>query len=211
MLVYQGTFTEMLKSYIKLYFADQPFDWAGKQSNDELCATGSERCSPDYMLLSEIMRQSNRCHESSKVFVSLEKHHKFCGTGATLHHRRLLYDLVLEILNRHRYLSSWEAFKRARSASSAGMVQLPDTGNVWQQIQQMREPIISNEVMDVTSSAISKDMAADHTWFHQSVEVSDAVLQIEQMIFRDLIAGSIQELSDVASVSFHLPRRKLVF
>jgi Domain of unknown function (DUF4378) len=161
------------------------------------------------MFVSEIMRYSDRCCESSKLFASLEKHHKFGGTGATLHPRRLLYDLVLEILNRH--ISSWEAFKCARSASSARLVQMPDAGNVWQQIQQMREPIISNELGDVTSSAISKDMGADHTWSHQSVELSDAVLQIERMIFRDLIADSIQELADVASLSFHLSRRKLIF
>lgn len=89
---------------------------------------------------------------------------------------------------------------------------MPDTGIVWQQIQQMREPIIiSNEVADVTSSAISKDMATDHTWAYQSAELSEAVLQIERMIFKDLIADTIYELADGAAVSYHLPRRKLIF
>lgn len=160
------------------------------------------------------MRYSDQCHDSSKLFSSLEKHHRLCGGSATLHHRRLLNDLVCEILNRnrHRHMSSWEAFKHAKSTCSTQYSPMPDTGIVWQQIQQMREPIIiSNEVADVTSNAISKDMATDHTWAYQSGELSEAVLQIERMIFKDVIADTIHELADGAAVSYHLPRRKLIF
>jgi hypothetical protein len=194
-----------------LHFQDQPFDWAHDQSTDEMSSVGSECCDPDYIFVAEIMRYSDRCYDSSKLFASLERHHKLCGVGTTSHHRRLLNDLVFEILNRHRHMSSWEAFKHAKSTSLTRYSHMPDTGSVWQQIQQMREPIISNDVVDVTSSAVSKDMAADHTWAYQSAELSDAVLQIERMIFKDLVADTIHELVDVAAVSYNFPRRKLIF
>lgn len=208
MLVHQGTYPECILNY---NLAVQTFDWPREQSSDEMAAVGSECCDPDYIFVAEIMQFSDRYHDSSKLLTSLEKHRKFCGAGPTVHHRRLLYDLVCEILNRQRLVSSWEAFKCARSAPFARYGRMPDTGNVWQQIQKMREPIISNELGDVTSSAVSKDMDADHTWSYQSVELSDAVLQIERMIFRDLVADAIQDLADVSSVSYHLPRRKLIF
>lgn len=177
-----------------------------------MSSIGSECCDPDYIFVAEIMRYSDRCHDSFKLFLSLEKHHKLCGTGDTSHHRRLLNDLVCEILNRHRHMSSWEAFKHVKSTSSTRYSQMPDTGSVWQQIQQMREPIISNDVADVTSSAVSKDMDADHTWAYQPAELSEAVLQVERMIFKDLIADTIHELAEVAAISYHhLPRRKLIF
>ncbi|KAF3326298.1 protein LONGIFOLIA 1-like protein [Carex littledalei] len=200
------------KTKRNLHFQDQPFDWARNQSTDEIASIGSECSDPDYIFVAEIMRYSDRCHDSSKLFLSLEKHHKLCGGSATLHHRRLLNDLVCEILNRHRHMSSWEAFKHAKSTCWTQYSQMPDTGIVWQQIQQMREPIIiSNEVADVTSSAVSKDMATDDSWAYQSAELSEAVLQIERMIFKDVVADTIHELADVAAVSYHLPRRKLIF
>ncbi|KAJ4796400.1 Protein LONGIFOLIA 1 [Rhynchospora pubera] len=202
------------KTKRSLHFqADKPLDLEWDMSNDEMAAVGSVCSDPDYVFVAEIMRLSSGSHDLSKLFASLEIGHELRRTGAAnSHHRHLLYDLVFEILNRHRHMSSWDAFKCARSISFTRYSQMIDTRSVWQEIQGMKELIITNEVQDVTCSAVSRDMDADHEWTQPSVEVSDTVLQIERMVFKDLVADMIRELAHVAAISYHhLPQRKLIF
>nr|CAD1822496.1 unnamed protein product [Ananas comosus var. bracteatus] len=88
--------------------------------------------------------------------------------------------------------------------------------HVWGEVRRMREPVAAagggEDVDEVACGAIRRDVADDVAWARPSAELSDAVLRIERLIFKDLVADTIRCLADVASLPrAHLPRRRLVF
>ncbi|XP_072986973.1 uncharacterized protein [Typha latifolia] len=187
-------------------FKDQAADWETWTVGSEILASNDH----DYVYVADIIRASARYQDPSDLYTLLEKRH--LSSGATWLHRRLLFDVAAEILDRKRHESSWDTFARARSLSSVAVVAEPLLQPVWEEIRRIREPVpAADDLNDVTCAAISKDMSADLGWTRHSAELSDAVLQIERQIFKDLVADTINDLANLAVHFPAIPRRKLVF
>ncbi|KAJ3675608.1 hypothetical protein LUZ60_004650 [Juncus effusus] len=175
-------------------------------SEDELSTVGLDLNDPDYFYIREFLHESSRYRDLSKAYDLLKKRHQ--SSPATWRHRVLIYDSVKDILERKRNVSPWDSFTSWMKPGKQSLLQY-----VWLEVQKIRDPTVGScEMVDLneaTCKAIEKDLAADRRWENPSVELSDAVLQIERLMFKDLVADMIQELADVAI--YTVPRRMLVF
>ncbi|KAM1357032.1 hypothetical protein ACFX13_031801 [Malus domestica] len=161
----------------------------------------------DFVYVSEILRASNYLPEDSDIFLLLEKKQHFKGKDTSKEstlERRLIFDTVIEILDRNRRLPPWKAVSWQTS--------LPE---IWSEFRRIRERDESEELFEVICGVLKKDLAGDsiNGWGDCSIEMSDAVLDIERLIFKDLIGETIRDLaafpSNYSKVS--APCRKLVF
>ncbi|KAF3338160.1 protein LONGIFOLIA 1 [Carex littledalei] len=185
--------------------ADNLFD----SDSDEPCTVGSEVDDQDYLYLCEFLRVSSRPHDLSKASDLLKKHHQ--SSDATWQQQSLVHDAVKEIVENSRQVSAWDAFKGHLGPARHTLKQ-----HVWSELQKIREPAVNFgelvDLNDATCRAIEKDFSIDHRWNKPSTEISDAVLQIERLVFKDLVADTIKELVDVCPTDHYtVPRRKLVF
>lgn len=177
--------------------------------SDELCTVGSELDDQDYLYLCEFLRASSRPCDLSKASDLLKK--RYQSSDATWQQQSLVYDAVKEIVENSRQVSTWEAFTGHLGPAPHTLKQ-----HVWSELQKIREPAVNfGELVDLneaTCRAIEKDFSVDHRWNKPSIEISDAVLQIERLIFKDLVADTIKELADVGPTDHYMvSRRKLVF
>ncbi|CAL4983791.1 unnamed protein product [Urochloa decumbens] len=192
---------------------------------------GPESGNPDYAYVAEVVRlfggarsssSSRRLRDPSDVYKAAEEQwarRGLPGGGDTWrqHDRRLLCGAVGEALERQRAAWPWEPEAWLRGA------ELVD--HVWAEVRRAGEPVAADaeaagveaeDLNGVTCSAIRRDMAADEgPWAPKQQkrmvcgeEAAEAVLQIERLVFKDLVADTIRELADVG---WSLPRRKLVF
>ncbi|RLM69910.1 serine/arginine repetitive matrix protein 1 [Panicum miliaceum] len=186
---------------------------------------------PDYAYVAELVRlfggaRGRRLRDPADVYKAAEQRRLQRGCddpGDTWHHRRLLCGAVGEALERQRAACPWEPAAWLRGAELVG--------HVWAEVRRAAEPApppaaaaeedveAEEDLNAVTCSAIRRDMAADEARWAPTqqqrrvgvvcgAEAAEAVLQIERMVFRDLVADTIRELADADRP---LPRRKLVF
>jgi Domain of unknown function (DUF4378) len=192
-----------------MWHIESDIDHLVGSDSDELCTVGSESDDQDYLYLCEFLHVSSRHCVLSEASELLKKCHQ--SSDATWQQRGLVYDAVKEIMENSRQVSPWDAFTGRSGPAPHTLKQ-----HVWGEIRKIREPTVSfSELVDLneaTCRAIEKDFSADQRWNKQSIEISDAVLQIERLIFKDLVADTVKELADVASMDqYMVPRRKLVF
>ncbi|KAF0896876.1 hypothetical protein E2562_029566 [Oryza meyeriana var. granulata] len=161
---------------------------------------------PDYAYVAEVVKLFDRMRDPSDVYTAAEKTTR--GDGDTCHHRRLLCLAAAEALDRRRSTCAWDPVAWLRGG------ELVD--HVWAEVKRCREPVAPPDadldLNELIRGGVVRDLAADHVrWPPQRLpgaEVGDAVLQIERLVFKDLVADTIRELADVDR---RLPRRKLVF
>ncbi|RRT70148.1 hypothetical protein B296_00018967 [Ensete ventricosum] len=170
---------------------------------------GPDMADQDYAYVCDVLRASDRYGDASDaVYAILEK--RRCRrqgpdkSKTACLHRRLVFDTVAEILERKRHVSPWDAFSRA-----GGEEALP---RVWAEFRRVREQVAADD----HEGAVRKDIAAGRAdgWAQPAAEMSDAVLHIERLIFKDLVAETIRDLADAGGAAERrplLPRRKLVF
>ncbi|XP_066338300.1 uncharacterized protein [Miscanthus floridulus] len=182
-----------------------------------------EACSsdPDYAYVAVLVRLlggARRTRDPADAYRAAEQRRRQRGNGEsdTWHHRRLLCGAVAEALERQRAACPWEPAAWLRGAELVA--------HAWAEVRRAGEPVVARaagedaDLNDVTCSAIRRDLAADSCgpWGslqqgqrqRHGAEVADAVLQIERLVFKDLVADTIRELADADRP---LPRRKLVF
>lgn len=165
----------------------------------------------DYIYIANIIRASNYLPEESDVFTLLEKQQYFKGSdtskGSKLA-RKLVFDTITEILNRKRHLPPWKAI---REESKSPLQQ------IWTEFKKIREREASDNLLEVICGLLKKDLAGDamNEWEDSPIEMSGSVLDIERLIFKDLIGETIRDLAassmNYCSHQVSLPRRKLVF
>ncbi|XP_065861053.1 protein LONGIFOLIA 1 [Euphorbia lathyris] len=169
----------------------------------------SEDC--DYMYISDIIRASNYLPEDSDVFLLLEKQQYLKGRdtskGSTLE-RKLVFDTITEILNQKRQLPPWKAVWGSKSKSPLQQI--------WSEFKRIRERDAADDLLEVICGMLKKDLAGDamNGWGDSPIEMSESVLDIERLIFKDLIGETIKDLAAFPGKCNHqpfLPRRKLVF
>lgn len=169
--------------------------------------TESELEDCDFVYVSEILQAANYLPEESDIFLLLEKQQHLKGKDtsrvSTLE-RRLIFDTITEILDRNRQLPPWKVVSSQAS--------LPE---IWSEFRRIRKRDESEDLFEVICGVLKKDLAGDafNRWGDCSIEMSDAVLDIERLIFKDLIGETIRDLATFPTNASKVlaPCRKLVF
>ncbi|XP_062085155.1 protein LONGIFOLIA 1 [Humulus lupulus] len=165
----------------------------------------------DLVYISEVLRVSNFIQEDSDVFLLLEKNLYRNTSKISRLQRRLIFDTISEIMNRNRQLPPWKIVTPVNSPS--GQASLRD---IWSEFRKIRERQESEDLFEVICGVLKKDLAGDtvHGWGDSPIEVSEAVLDIERLIFKDLIGETIRDLASFSASSYYQSSslcRKLVF
>lgn len=158
----------------------------------------------DFAYARDVLRASRRYgNASNAVFEILEK--RCCRDGATkaaVPNRRLIFDTVAEILQR----------KRLARPSGGGEEEVLRA--VWTEVRRIREQMsaVDNDADAFGAVPKYKVTVLSDGWARPAHETSDAILQIERLIFKDLVSETIRELADAAGEPRPpLRRRKLAF
>lgn len=167
----------------------------------------------DFSYISEVLRASMYLpQEKTDLFLLLEKKQGLIRGGkdkskASILQRRLIFDTITEILDRTRRLPPWKVVSGL--GSSLGQ---PTLGQIWAEFRKIQERGPSEDLLEVVCGELKKDLAGDSVngWGDCHVEVSEGILDIERLIFKDLITETIRDLASFAGKS-PAPRRKLVF
>lgn len=167
----------------------------------------------DYVYISDILRVSSYLPEDSDVYLVLEKQQNLKGkdtSQVSRLQRRLIFDTVTEILDRKRHLLRWKSLSVVSSA-----LENPSLQQIWLEYQRIRERDTSDDLLEVICGVLRKDLAGDaiNGWDGCPVELSEVAVDVERLVFKDLISETIRDLAAFASESdkFQPYRRKLVF
>ncbi|XP_039777419.1 SH3 and multiple ankyrin repeat domains protein 1-like isoform X2 [Panicum virgatum] len=186
---------------------------------------------PDYAYVADLVRlfggaRGSWLRDPADVYKAAEQRRRQRGGDPcdTWHHRRLLCGAVGEALERQRAACPWEPAAWLRGAELVDHVraEVRRAGEPAPRAagdEEEEEGEAEEDLNAVTCRAIRRDMAADEgRWAAtqrrrvgvvvSGAEAAEAVLQIERLVFRDLVADTIRELADADRP---LPRRKLVF
>ncbi|XP_073129343.1 uncharacterized protein [Henckelia pumila] len=164
----------------------------------------------DFMYISDILRASDSFSEDPDIFLLLEKQQYLKGNDtskASRLQRKLIFDATNEIIERNRRLPPWKIV----SWTNYNMTK-PFLEDVWSEFQRIRNRNAAEDLFEVICGVLRKDLAGDELtgWGgDHPTEMSEAVLDIERLIFKDLVNGMIQDLAALAS--YRSSRRKLVF
>lgn len=170
----------------------------------------------DFVYVSDILIASHYLPEDSDMFLLLEKQQYLKGKDicrVSRLQRKLIFDTVHEILDRNRRLPPWKVV----SWSNHDDITEPSLDKVWSEFQRMREQDTAEDLFDTICGVLKKDLAGDGVsgWEDCPIEMSEAILDIERLIFKDLISETIRDLAALESrnilPSSMIPRRKLVF
>lgn len=159
----------------------------------------------DFAYVSDILRASHYLPEESDVFQLLEKQQRLKGSDTSKVsrlQRKLIFDTISEILDRDARLPAWKA---VASSSHAAL------DKVWSEFQRIRDCDIAEDLFETICRVLKKDLAGDAItgWGDCPVEMSEVVLDIERLVFKDMVCDIIDDLSALSSSM--MPRRKLVF
>ncbi|KAI3718339.1 hypothetical protein L6452_19204 [Arctium lappa] len=163
----------------------------------------------DFAYISDIIRASKYLpdDDDSGVFLLLEKQQYLNGNDtskASKLQRKLVFDIVAEIVDRNRQLPPWNVILSNESSNSVK--------HMCSEFQKIREREPADNLLDLICGVLKRDLAGNNGWGDFPVETSEAVLYIERLIFKDLVSETILDLAEFAGKSRLLaPRRKLVF
>ncbi|XP_022728174.1 protein LONGIFOLIA 1-like [Durio zibethinus] len=164
----------------------------------------------DFIYISDILSASNYLPDDSDVFMLLEKQQFLKGKDSSKVsslQRKLIFDTINEIFNRKRQLPPWKLIYSGAARTSLQQI--------WSEFQKIRERDSSDDLFEVIFGVLRKDLAGDaiNGWGDCPIEMSEAVLDIERLIFKDLIGETIEDLAAFVGKCNKIPapRRKLVF
>ncbi|GMI69338.1 hypothetical protein HRI_000603200 [Hibiscus trionum] len=188
-------------------FKDDAWNSADESNSDDK----SDIC--DFIYISDILRASDYLPDDSNVFLLLEKQQLLKGKDtskvSTLQ-RKLIFDIINEILNRKRRLPAWKLIDSTNSGPGQTSLQ-----QIWSEFQKIRERDSSDDLFEVICGVLRKDLAGDavNGWGDHPVEMSESVLDIERLIFKDLIVETIRDLAAFSGKSNKISelRRRLAF
>ncbi|KAK8555429.1 hypothetical protein V6N13_045960 [Hibiscus sabdariffa] len=193
---------QVIESEDELWSPASAMSSAESKSSDK-----SDDC--EFIYISDILRASSCLPDDADIFLLLEKQQYLKGKDTSKVYRlqrKLIFDTIREILNRKGQLPPWKLN--------------PWTGHtslqqIWSEFQKIRERVSSDDLFEVICGVLRRDLAGDSItgWEDCPIEMSQAVLDIERLIFKDLIVETIGELTDFSGKSSKIPAicRKLVF
>ncbi|XP_076943192.1 uncharacterized protein LOC143613350 [Bidens hawaiensis] len=163
----------------------------------------------DFTYISKILKALKYLPDESSVFCYLEKQYydydnnNESSTGSKLQ-RKLVFDVVNEILRRKRDLPPWNAVSLTESSNAVKQI--------CTEFKTIREHETAENLLDLICTVLKKDLAGNNGWGDHPVEVSEFVLYVERLIFKDLVSETIGDLVEfTGKTTFCAPRRKLVF
>lgn len=165
-----------------------------------MVSISSSSSDSEYVYISDILRASDCLPQESDIFSLLEKQQYLKGKQNIIpQERRLIFDAVQEILGRRRRLPPWT------TVGEADKMQV-----IWSEFQKIRKRRSSEEedVVGYVCGVLGRDISEDR-WRDCEVEMSEAVLDIERLIFKDLVGETITQVA--ALNRSHPLRRRLVF
>lgn len=172
-----------------------------------------EQDSSDLSYVSDVLRASKYLHPSDvDRFLFLEKQQLLKGedvSKSSLIRRRLIFDTITEILDWRQRIPPWNPTSPARNLVS----KKPSLSGIWSEFQRIQDPGPTNDLFDTMCGVLKKDLTQDSIsgWGNYAVEISDTVLDMERLIFKDLIGETIRDLASFSGDNATAPRRKLVF
>ncbi|GMI73790.1 hypothetical protein HRI_001048200 [Hibiscus trionum] len=193
---------QLVESEDELWSPASAVSSAESKSSDK-----SDDC--DFIYISDILKASNYLSDDADIFLLLEKQQYLKGKDTSKVYRlqrKLIFDTIKEIRNRKGQLPPWKLN--------------PWTGHtslqqIWSEFRKIRERDSSDDLFEIICGVLRKDLAGDviNSWEDCPIEMSEVVLDIERLIFKDLIVETIRDLSDFAGKSIKIPAicRKLVF
>ena len=127
--------------------------------------------------------------------------------------QRLFFDAVKEIAGRRSEVPPWESFRSSRAARMMETDVRPE--EVWTELRRLQEraPGEGQDLCEVIGGVLRKDLEGP---FDASAEISDAVLDIERLVYKDLVGEAIREFAACCERRRRrllpaLPRRRLMF
>ncbi|XP_018487127.2 LOW QUALITY PROTEIN: uncharacterized protein LOC108857624 [Raphanus sativus] len=173
---------------------------------DEMFMSSSSSSSSDseYDYISDILRASNCLPHECDVFSLLEEKQGYLKGGASAHERRLTFDAVQEIIRRIRS-------RRGRMVGDADeMLQV-----TWSEFQKLRKKSSQpaeeeGDLAGYVCGVIGRDLSED-PWRDFHVEMSESVLVIERLLFKDLIGETIRHMAALNRSASLRRRRRLLF
>ncbi|KAL5702161.1 hypothetical protein ACHQM5_027410 [Ranunculus cassubicifolius] len=161
----------------------------------------------DFVYVSEIIEASTYISGDSDLFLSLEKQ-IYNSCDASRLHRRLVFDTIAEIIDRKKELPPWKAVSSIDHATKK-----PSFKQVWLEFSRIRERSKGEDLLEVICGILQKDVENEtiNGWGDNAMEKSEMVLDIEKMIFKDLIGDTIQDLAEMSRKRRDLAPKKLVF
>ncbi|KAL6505173.1 hypothetical protein OROGR_024990 [Orobanche gracilis] len=171
---------------------------------------GSKPDDPDFVYVSDVLRASHYLSEEPDVFLLLEKQQCLKGkdtSKVSVLKRKLIFDTIREILDRNTRLPPWKVV----SSANYGVTK-PSAGGVWSEFKRTKERENAEDMFGTICGVLKKDLAGDgiNGWGDCPVEMSEVILDMERLIFKDLICESIGDFAALASRSTY-SRRKLIF
>lgn len=161
----------------------------------------------DVVLASNLLQNTQAIGKSSgascAVFSLLESRRKPGDSDSLRAHRRLVFDTVMELLQRRRQ-------QTPAKAAEAFVADRRLLRQIWAEFRSIRRTVAAEDVFEVVSGVIRKDMAGEG-WDECAAEMGDSVLDIERLIFKDLVADTIRELAFLIGGKPIPIRRQLVF
>lgn len=145
---------------------------------------------PELMYISDVLNASS-CHiqdGSNNAFMLVEKHRFLKGMDTSKLsklQKKLIFDAVNEILDRHRLSPPWTQ---------------PSLDKVQSEFQRIRECNATDDIFGTICSILKKDLAT-FGWGGGQVHTSEVVLDMERMVFKDLIVDTIRYLATSSSVA----------
>lgn len=112
--------------------------------------------------------------------------------------------MINEILDRNKHLPPWKALNGDS---------LTSLKHIWSEFQKIREINSGDhEISDLISVVLKKDLVEMNGWGDHPIESSEAILDVERMIFKDLVSEAIGDLVKVSGKCvFSRTQRRLVF
>ncbi|KAK4764045.1 hypothetical protein SAY87_013483 [Trapa incisa] len=166
----------------------------------------------DFIYILDILRASNCLPDDSDVFLLLEKQHYLKGedtSKVSRMHRQLVFDAVTEILERKRQFLQ---------PGTENLMEKPLMQQVWSEFQHIRGRDAAENLFEVICGVLKKDLIMGDAvtgWGQCPVEVSQSVLDIERLIFKDLVSETIRDLAATFGPEYttrvQLPCRRLAF
>ncbi|MBA0560317.1 hypothetical protein Golob_017222, partial [Gossypium lobatum] len=188
-------------------FKDQLVESEDEMWSPAMPSVESKSDDCDFIYISDVLRAANYMHDESDVFLLLEKQQYVKGkdtSKVSRLQRKLIFDTINEILNRKKQLPPWKVVTGETSLQQ-----------IWSEFQKIRERDSSDDMFEDICGVLRKDLAGDaiNGWDGCPIQMSEAILDIERLIFRDLISETIRDLAALAEKSINIPapRRKLVF
>ncbi|XP_076958859.1 protein LONGIFOLIA 1-like [Bidens hawaiensis] len=164
---------------------------------------------PDFIYISEILRASQHLRDDSTVFFSIEKqlYNSNTTTAVSKRHRKLIFDVIFEMLDRNRQLPPWKTSIEASRTS---------VQHIWNELQRIREMVINpgsgDGLVELISSVLKKDLVEVKDWDEYPIDTSEVILDTERLIFKDLVSEVIRDFGEYSGeCKLYRSRRKLVF